>query len=72
MGGAGGPLNTPMKGSDVNAGEGSLEDVRRQLEGSWALVSYDIYPNGKRQTLTVVGADGVTTAASTWKKRAQP
>jgi hypothetical protein len=55
MSGASGPINKPMKGSDVEAGVGSLEDVRRQLEGTWALVWYDIYENGKRRRLPATG-----------------
>jgi hypothetical protein len=54
-GGASGPINKPMKGSDVEAGAGSLEAVRRQLEGSWDLVWYDIYENGKRRRLPAGG-----------------
>jgi hypothetical protein len=53
--GAQGPLNMPMKGSDVNAGPGSLEAVHRQLEGSWVLASYDVYRQGKRQRLSAAG-----------------
>ena len=53
--GTSGPLNMPAKGSDVEAGAGSLEAVRRQLEGSWALVWYDIYENGKRRRLPAGG-----------------
>jgi hypothetical protein len=49
--GSSGPLNMPAKGSDVEAGAGSLEAVRRQLEGSWTLEWYDIYENGKRRRL---------------------
>jgi hypothetical protein len=55
MSGASGPINKPMKGSDVEAGSGSLEDVRRQLEGTWSLVWYDIYENGKRRRLAATG-----------------
>jgi len=55
MSGASGPINKPMKGSDVDAGSGSLEDVRRQLEGTWALQWYDIYENGKKRRLPATG-----------------
>src|SRR3954471_10231385 len=53
--GSSSPLNMPMKGSDVEAGDGTLESVRRQLEGTWALVWYDIYENGKRRRLSATG-----------------
>jgi hypothetical protein len=53
--GSSGPLNMPAKGSDVEAGAGSLEAVRRQLEGSWTLEWYDIYENGKRRRLPAGG-----------------
>jgi hypothetical protein len=49
------PLNMPMKGSDVDAGPGSLEAVHRQLEGTWVLTSFDIYPQGKRQRVSTTG-----------------
>ena len=35
------PRKRPVKGGDVNTGPGSLEAVRRQLEGSWELVSLE-------------------------------
>jgi hypothetical protein len=42
--------NRPAKGGDVTAGGGTLESVRRQLEGTWQLMS-----------LQVVGANGAAT-----------
>jgi len=43
------PRQRPIKGADVDAGPGSLEAVRRQLKGTWALTSYEIYPQSGRQ-----------------------
>jgi hypothetical protein len=45
------PIYKPIKAGDVDTGPGTLEAVRRQLEGTWALTSYEIYQNGKRQRL---------------------
>ena len=45
------PINRPIKGGDVDTGAGSLEAVRRQLQGTWALTSYEIYRDGKRERL---------------------
>ena len=36
------PRQRPVEGGAVNAGPGSLESVRRQLEGTWDLVSAEI------------------------------
>ena len=36
----------PVKMGDVNTGAGSLEAVRRQLQGSWELVSLAVVPQG--------------------------
>ena len=36
----------PVKMGDVDTGPGSLEAVRRQLEGSWELVSLAVVPQG--------------------------
>ena len=46
------PRQRPIEGGAVNAGPGSLEAVRRQLEGSWALVSAEVVSaSGARQAL---------------------
>jgi hypothetical protein len=46
------PRQRPIEGGAVSAGPGSLEAVRRQLEGSWALVSADVVsPAGERLTV---------------------
>jgi hypothetical protein len=45
------PLYKPIKGGPVDAGPGSLEAVRRQLEGTWTLTSYEVYQDGKRRRL---------------------
>ena len=45
------PRQRPVKMGPVATGPGSLESARRQLEGNWELVSYD-----------VLGADGKATA----------
>jgi outer membrane murein-binding lipoprotein Lpp len=36
------PRKRPVKGGDVNTGPGSLEAVRRQLEGQWDLVAVEV------------------------------
>jgi hypothetical protein len=36
----------PVKMGDVNTGAGSLEAVRRQLQGTWDLVSLAVVPQG--------------------------
>ncbi len=36
------PRQRPVEGGPVNAGPGSLESVRRQLEGTWNLVSAEV------------------------------
>jgi len=46
------PRQRPIEGGAVNAGPGSLEAVRRQLEGSWDLVSAEVVSAaGARQTM---------------------
>ena len=46
------PRQRPIEGGAVSAGPGSLEAVRRQLEGSWALVSAEVVSaSGARQAL---------------------
>jgi hypothetical protein len=72
------PIYKPIKGGDVDTGPGTLESVRRQFEGTWALTSYEIYQNGKRQrvpataqlkydefsNLTIIGQVNNATASS--------
>ena len=43
---AAGPGTRPMKGADVDTSSGSLEAVRRQLQGTWELVSLAVVPPG--------------------------
>jgi hypothetical protein len=46
------PRQRPVEGGAVAGGPGSLEAVRRQLEGSWNLVSSEqISPSGQRTRL---------------------
>jgi len=46
------PRQRPIEGGAVDAGPGSLEAVRRQLEGSWDLVSAEIVTSaGVRQAM---------------------
>ena len=46
------PRQRPVEGGAVDAGPGSLEAVRRQLEGSWDLVSAEIVTSaGVRQAM---------------------
>jgi hypothetical protein len=46
------PRQRPIEGGAVSAGPGSLEAVRRQLEGTWTLVSADVVsPAGERLTV---------------------
>ena len=40
------PRERPIKGGDVDTGPGSVEAVRRQLEGTWDLVSLAVTPKG--------------------------
>jgi hypothetical protein len=49
------PIYRPIKGGDVDAGAGSLENVREQLKGTWALMAYEIYENGKARRLPAQG-----------------
>jgi hypothetical protein len=37
------PRKRPVKGGAVNAGPGSLEATRRQLEGQWDLVALEVF-----------------------------
>lgn len=46
------PRQRPVEGGAVNAGPGSLEAVRRQLEGTWNLVSAEVVSAaGARRTV---------------------
>ena len=38
------PRQRPVKGGPVNTGPGSLEAVRRQLQGTWQLTQFEMYP----------------------------
>jgi len=45
------PRQRPVKMGDVETGSGTLESTRRQLEGTWDLVSFETYPApGKKVT----------------------
>ena len=37
------PLNKPIQGGPVDTGAGSLEAERRQLQGTWSLLSYELH-----------------------------
>ncbi|MFO7692909.1 MAG: hypothetical protein R6V57_07490 [Vicinamibacterales bacterium] len=46
------PRQRPVEGGAVDAGAGSLASVRKQLEGTWNLVSADVLsPAGERMTV---------------------
>jgi hypothetical protein len=45
------PREKPINVGEAATGPGSLAAVRKQLEGSWTLVSYEIVQNGRRQRL---------------------
>lgn len=50
------PRQRPVKMGPVSTGAGSLEAARRQLEGNWELVSYQIVgPDGKAVDVTGAG-----------------
>ncbi len=38
------PRQRPIKMGEVDTGAGSVESARRQLEGTWELVSFETYP----------------------------
>ena len=40
---AGGPRQRPVKLGPVDSGAGSVEAARRQLQGTWSLLSYELY-----------------------------
>jgi hypothetical protein len=45
------PINKPIKVGDVDTGTNSLEAVRRQFEGTWALDHYYVYEGTRRRRL---------------------
>jgi len=50
------PRARPVKGGPVETGAGSLESVRRQLQGSWQLVSLEVMtPGGGLATVPATG-----------------
>ena len=49
------PIYRPIKGGDVDTGVGTLEDVRARLKGTWALMAYEVYENGKPRRLPAQG-----------------
>lgn len=50
------PLDRPMKMGPVDTGAGSVEAARRQLQGTWQLVSLDVYTaDGQKHTVAAKG-----------------
>jgi hypothetical protein len=50
------PRARPVKAGDVDAGLGSIEAVRRQLKGTWELISLElISPSGDKTPVTASG-----------------
>jgi hypothetical protein len=51
------PRTRPVKGADVDAGAGSTEAVRRQLQGTWELVALESVPpsGGSRVPIRAAG-----------------
>src|SRR5262249_13425667 len=45
------PIYKPIKAGDVDTGANSLESVRRQFQGTWALDHYYVYEGTKRRRL---------------------
>jgi hypothetical protein len=45
------PIYKPIKAGDVDTGANSLESVRRQFEGTWALDHYYVYEGARRRRL---------------------
>ena len=41
------PRQRPVKGGAVDTGMNSTQAARKYLEGTWSLVSFDIYPPGR-------------------------
>jgi hypothetical protein len=54
------PRTRPVKGADVDTGPGSLESVRRQLEGRWELVSLETVPPGGGARVPVAATGTLT------------
>ncbi len=54
------PRERPIKGGDVDTGPGSVEAVRRQLEGTWDLVSLAVTPKGGAAPVTVAAQGSLT------------
>jgi hypothetical protein len=52
---AAGPRGRPVKGADVDTGLGSVESTRRQLNGTWALVSFEMFDGGRLRKLDATG-----------------
>jgi hypothetical protein len=52
----GGPSQRPVKMGPVDTGLGSVEAVRRQLKGTWELVSLDVFsPSGEKSAAQASG-----------------
>jgi hypothetical protein len=49
------PIYRPIKGGDVDTGAGSLESIRRQIQGTWTLLAYEVYQQGKAERLPAAG-----------------
>ena len=50
------PRTRPVKMGPVDGGAGSVEDVRRQLKGTWELVSLDVFsPAGEKTPVQASG-----------------
>jgi hypothetical protein len=45
------PIYKPIKAGDVDTGGNSLEAVRRQFQGTWALDNYYVYEGTRRRRL---------------------
>jgi hypothetical protein len=45
---AGGPRERPIKTDPINEGPGSLTVAREYLKGRWELLSFEVYPPGKK------------------------
>jgi hypothetical protein len=45
------PIYKPIKAGDVDTGANSLESVRRQFQGTWALDHYYVYEGAQRRRL---------------------
>jgi hypothetical protein len=49
------PIYRPIKGGDVATGPGTLESVRERFKGTWALLAYEVYENGKPRRIPAQG-----------------